>query len=127
MPNLVHLDISADDPERVGRFYRNVFGWKVDKLEGPAEYWLISTAGPGEPEGVGGGIAKRELPWQSVTPTIGVASVDDTEKRIVAEGGSIVLPKQLIPGVGHLLTFKDTEGNVFAALEAAPGNPFAGP
>ena len=31
----------------------------------------------------------------------------------------------LIPEVGYLVTFKDTEGNVFAVLEAIEGSPFA--
>jgi predicted enzyme related to lactoylglutathione lyase len=60
-----------------------------------------------------------------VTPTIDVASADDSAARIVAEGGTIVVPKMLIPGVGHLVTFKDTEGNVFAVLEALADSPFA--
>lgn len=127
MPNLVHLDIAADDPERAARFYNRVFGWRSQKLEGPTPYWLIATAAEGEPEGVGAGIAKREQAWQSVTPTIGVDSVDAYGKKIEEEGGAIVVPKTLIPGIGYLLTFKDPEGNVFAILEPVPGNPYAGP
>ena len=125
MPNFVHIDIAADDPERAIRFYNKVFGWRITKLEGPMPYWLIATAAPGEPEGIGAGVAAREAPWQSVTPTIDVDSVDTYQKKIETEGGTVIVPKTLIPGIGHLLTFKDTEGNVFAILEAVPGNPFA--
>ncbi|KAB2872753.1 MAG: hypothetical protein F9K43_07290 [Bauldia sp.] len=60
-----------------------------------------------------------------MTPTIDVASADDTAARITAAGGTIVQPKMLIPEVGYLVTFKDTEGNVFAVLEAIEGSPFA--
>jgi hypothetical protein len=125
MPNFVHIDIAADDPERATRFYERVFGWKIQKLEGPVPYWLIST-GEGMMPPVGAGVARREQPWQSVTPTIDVDSVDAYKKKIVAEGGTVVAPKALIPGIGYLLSFKDTEGNIFAILEAVPGNPFAG-
>ncbi len=125
MPNFVHIDIAADDPERATRFYEGVFGWKIQKLEGPVPYWLIATGEAMAPP-VGAGVAKREQPWQSVTPTIDVDSVDAYEKKIVAEGGTVVVPKALIPGIGYLLSFKDTEGNIFAILEAVPGNPFAG-
>jgi len=120
MPSFIHIDIAADDPERAGRFYEKVFGWTIQKLEGPTPYWLISTATSQEQDGIGGGIAKREEPWQSVTPTIGVESVDRYEAKIKAEGGTIIVPKNLIPGIGHLLSFRDTEGNVFAILEPVP-------
>jgi len=126
MPRFVHIDIAADDPERAVAFYAKVFGWTATKLEGPMPYWLIATD-PGDPTAVGAGVARREAAWQSVTPTIDVASADDSAARIVAEGGSIVVPKTLIPGVGYLVTFKDTEGNVFAVLEALPDSPFAAP
>ncbi len=122
MPNFVHIDIAADDPERATRFYARVFGWTINKLEGPVPYWLVSTgAAPATPTPpIGAGVARREAPWQGVTPTIDVDSVDAYEKRIVAEGGTVVVPKTEIPGIGHLLSFKDTEGNVFAILEPVP-------
>lgn len=125
MPNFVHIDIAADDPERATRFYERVFGWRIDKLEGPTPYWLVGTGQQMAPP-VGAGVARREQPWQSVTPTIGVDSVDAYERKIVAEGGVVVVPKTPIPGVGQLLTFKDTEGNIFAILEPVADNPFAG-
>jgi len=127
MPNFVHIDIAADDPERVTGFYNKVFGWNIQKLDGPTPYWLISTdVSPSGQAGIGAGVAKRELDWQSVTPTIDVPSVDEYAAKIEKEGGTIAVPKNLIPGVGYLLTFKDTEGNVFAILEAVESNEFAG-
>ena len=125
MPAFVHMDIAADDPERAARFYNRVFGWDITKLAGPVPYWLVTprTQAPAP----GAGIARRELAWQGITPTIDVESADDYAKKIVSEGGTIVIPKTTIPGVGDLVTFKDTEGNVLAILEAAPANAFAGP
>ena len=125
MPKFVHIDIAADDPERAAGFYEKVFGWGVRKLEGPVPYWLINPSD--DPSVLGAGIAKREQSWQSTAPTIEVPSADEYGARIVAEGGTIVRPKALIPGVGYLLTFKDTEGNVFAILEASADNRFAAP
>ena len=125
MPQFVHMDISADDPERAARFYERVFGWKITRLEGPTPYWLLTP-----PEGgtaPGAGIAARSAPWQGVTPTIDVASADLYADRIVKEGGTIFIPKTEIPGVGQLVTFKDTEGNVLAILEPATDSQFAAP
>lgn len=116
MPKFVHIDISADDPQRAADFYAKVFGWSVLKLEGPPPYWLIE---PPESSEVGAGVAKREEVWHGVTPTIEVSSADAYTEKIMAEGGTIVVPKTKIPFVGHLVTFKDTEGNVMAVLEPA--------
>ena len=33
---IVHFEIPADDPERAARFYRELFGWNVDRFEGSA-------------------------------------------------------------------------------------------
>lgn len=122
MPKFVHIDISADDPSRAAEFYRRAFGWSITKLEGPMPYWLLS-ADPANPDAVGGGIGQRSEPWQSVVPTIDVPSADQASAAIVDAGGSIVVPKTMIEGVGLLVTFKDTEGNILAALEASSPSP----
>ena len=49
--------------------------------------------------------------------TISVASVDRAIKAIEANGGTIVMPKATIPGVGTLIFFKDTEGNIAGAMQ----------
>ncbi len=36
-----------------------------------------------------------------------------TPNKIVANGGTIVVPKMPIPGVAWLVYAKDTEGNIF--------------
>lgn len=35
MPRVVFFDVAADDPERAIGFYRDVFGWKIEKWPGP--------------------------------------------------------------------------------------------
>ena len=118
MPKFIHIDISADDPSQAAEFYRRAFGWMATKLEGPMPYWLIATD-PTNPDAIGAGIGQRSEPWQTVAPTIDVPSADDAVTAITKAGGSIVIPKTLIEGIGHLVTFKDTEGNILSVLEAA--------
>ena len=43
MPRVIHFQISTDKPEDLTEFYEKVFGWKIRKLEGPVENWLIIT------------------------------------------------------------------------------------
>jgi len=53
---IVHFEIPADDVEKLAKFYRQLFGWKIEKWEG-IDYWMIETAPEGE--GVNGGMMKR--------------------------------------------------------------------
>jgi len=60
MPRVIHFEIPADNPDRAVEFYKQVFGWKFDKWQGPQDYWLITT-GKGEP-GIDGGMLRRPHP-----------------------------------------------------------------
>lgn len=123
MSGFVHVDIAADDPKRAAGFYNRVFGWSITKLDGPAPYWLAT---PADGKGPGAGIGQREQPWQGAIPTIDVDSAETVSDLVEREGGTILVPATSIPGVGKLVTFRDTEGNVLSALEAERDNPFAG-
>ena len=48
---------------------------------------------------------------------IGVENLDATIKAVERQGGKIEVPKDTIPGVGVLAYFRDTEGNLFGALQ----------
>jgi len=43
-------------------------------------------------------------------------SIDDYAEKVAAAGGTVALPKSIIVGVGALMFFRDTEGNVFGAI-----------
>jgi predicted enzyme related to lactoylglutathione lyase len=120
MSRVVHFEIPADNPERVAGFYKKVLGWEIQKWEGPVDYWLISTGKETEP-GIHGGIArKKDRPASGILVTAQVDSVDECLKKIIAAGGSIVVPKRVIPGVGYQAHFRDSEGNVIGIMENDP-------
>lgn len=121
MPRVVHFEISADDTGRAVEFYRGVFGWEFRQFGGPRDYWLVTTGEYGEP-GINGGVFRRDGPVNFVN-TVGVSSVDEFAAKVVEHGGKVVVPKMLIPGVGHLVYCQDTEQNVFGIIE---GDPSAG-
>lgn len=116
MNRVEHFDIYADEPERAINFYSDVFGWKIEKWEGPMDYWMVTT-GPADQVGINGGIGKRQDPSQSTINTIGVASLDEFIETITAAGGKVVAPKMAIPGVGYFALCQDTEGNSFGLME----------
>lgn len=118
MPRVVHFEIPADNPERAVEFYRKVFGWKIEKWEGPMEYWLVTTGEDKEP-GINGGIMSKETQKTTVN-TIDVPSVDSYIKKITEAGGKAVMPKTAVPGVGYMAYCVDTEGNVFGLMQSDP-------
>lgn len=116
MPKINHFEINAEDLPRAKSFYENVFNWKIEKWEGPIEYWII-TAGEEDEEGINGGLQKRENKEDSIFNYVGVESVDKTIKKIEDNGGEILKQKSPIPGVGYYAFFKDTEGNQLGIME----------
>lgn len=119
MPRVVHFEINSDDPERAVKFYQKVFGWKIEKWNGPVDYWLVTTGLKDQP-GINGGIMKRMNPQASTYNTVDVPSVDEFTKRIVESGGKVVVPKMAVPGVGYMAYCADTEDNVFGIMQEDP-------
>jgi len=121
MSRIVHFEIPAEKPEQTAAFYARVLGWQINKWTGPVDYWLVST-GPQDQPGIDGGIArKQDRPASGILVTAQVDSVDVTLRDVLAAGGSIVVPKRAIPGVGWQAHFRDPEGNVIGILENDPG------
>jgi predicted enzyme related to lactoylglutathione lyase len=112
-----HFELAADDPERLADFYRAVFGWQIDRWEGGAEdYWLVTTGDSGP--GINGGIGRKRPRFEGTTNTIGVDDVDAAVAAVERNGGSVVMPKTEIPGVGVLAYCADTEGTLFGLMQA---------
>lgn len=116
MSRIVHFEIPADDPQRAIEFYETVFGWRIEKWDGPLEYWLVMT-GPEDEPGIDGGLARREDPAMGVENIIDVQDLDTSLKAVSAQGGEIIRPKRAVPGVGWMAYIKDTEGNVFGLMQ----------
>jgi len=119
MPRVIHFELTADDPERATQFYSKVFGWQIQKWEGPQDYWLITTGEVGTP-GIDGAMMRRGDFSAPVVNTIDVPSVDEFVAKITANGGSVVAPKMPIPGIGYFAYCKDTEGNMFGVMQSDP-------
>jgi len=117
MPRPVHFEIPAENPERAMKFYRDVFKWSFTKWAGPTDYWIISTGQPGEP-GIDGGLMPRRDPAQPCVNTIAVPNLDASLQAVDQGGGTCVVPKMAIPGVGWLAYCKDTEGHIFGVMQS---------
>lgn len=133
---VVHFEIPANNPEKLSEFYKNLFGWKIEKVKmqassnhpgGQMDYWMIETrAGTAQnmekatsTPGTNGGMMKRMDANQKVTNYIMVESVDDFVKKTQQLGGKIIIPKTPIPDMGSFAVALDPEGNPFGMFETA--------
>ncbi|MCC6543080.1 MAG: VOC family protein [Nitrospirae bacterium] len=119
MPRVTHFEISAAEPERAISFYNEVFGWKINKWEGPIEYWLVATGEKEEP-GIDGGIMRRGQFTENVVNSIEVPDIDEYIDKVEKAGGKVTQPKMSITGVGYAAYLKDTEGNTFGIMQYDP-------
>lgn len=124
MPKVVHFEIPAEDLDRAKNFYGSIFGWELQDMEG-MDYTIVRTVAvdeqqmPTEPGAINGGMMRRSADTPSPVLTIDVHSIDEALKRIEEAGGSVVRPRQEIPGMGAYAYFKDTEGNTLGLWETA--------
>jgi len=116
--SIVWFEIPADDVGRAKSFYSKLFGWKMDKLPAPMEYWHMDTGGAdASPDG---GLMKRQNPGQQgITNYVGVASVEKAAAKVEKLGGKICMPKQTVPHMGYFAICQDPEGNMFGVWEKA--------
>ena len=121
MPNnLASFAIHVDDVNRARRFYEAVFGWVFEPW-GPPGFYLIHTGDEASP-GIQGLMHKRQVPrtgtgLNGIEPSFSVDDVDAIAALVEANGGTITYAKGVIPTVGALIRFLDTEGNDIGAMQ----------
>lgn len=120
MNRITHFELVTSDFEKTATFYRAVFGWKVEKWEGPVDYWLIDSGDETTP-GINGGLMPAGGPFSGTVNTIEVEDIDAAIAKVKANGGEMIFEKDVIPGVGYLAYFKDNMGIIVGLHQAAPG------
>ena len=126
MGRVVHFEIHASDMDRAERFYRDVFGWDVQRFDGPIDYRLLNTGAKNE-AGIDGALVERRGTGTdgegdaviAFVCTVQVEDIKTTEQKVREAGGEQVVDRQEIPDVGQLSYFKDSEGNIFGAMQPA--------
>ncbi len=105
--SIVHVDLSAKDSKAAGKFYADIFGWKVEAWEG-SDYVTFQS----EPN-MGGGfnVIDKDHKAGEIIPYILVEDIDAMLAQVKAHGGKTVQGKTEIAGVGHYALFEDPSGN----------------
>ena len=121
MPSsLRHFAINADDVPRAKAFYEDVFGWTFTPW-GPPGFYQTRSTGEGHLGALQGrrDVAGVKMPGMELT--FAVDDIKATVQAIEAKGGTVLMPPFRIEGVGELMFFRDTEGNVAGAMQYEAG------
>lgn len=108
--NVVHVEMSAANLEAAGKFYQELFGWKLQHV--PEMNYTLWEAG----DGTGGGFnpVSEENPAGQVLVYIDSDDIEADLKKVAQLGGKILHEKMEIPQTGWFGIFQDPTGNVLA-------------
>jgi predicted enzyme related to lactoylglutathione lyase len=106
--NVVHVEIPSVNVEAAGRFYQELFGWKLQHM--PEMNYTMWEDG----SGAGGGFPQvsEETPAGRVLIYIDSDDIEADLKKAVQLGGKVIHPKMEIPQTGWFGMFEDPSGNV---------------
>jgi len=110
----IHFEFNSPEPDKTCDFFKNVFGWSFNAWESPEEYFLATT-GQDAP-GINGGVMRSRDGQPRTVNTIDVESVDEASTKIADAGGTVVVPKMAIPGVGWVAYCLDPTGVLFGVF-----------
>ncbi len=117
---LTHFAIHIDDIERAKNFYEGVFDWGFTSY-GQSDFLQIKADKTENGELIGALQSRKYSPLKErimgYECSISVKSVDDIIKRVEDNGGKTLMPKTVIPFVGWITKFLDTEGNLVCAMQ----------
>lgn len=122
---LRHFAINADDVARARGFYARAFGWTWTPW-GPPDFFQTRTAGKSL---MGALQARRPIGGHAMPDielTFGVDDLDATCAAISGAGGDLIMAPFTIQGVGRLVFFRDSEGNIAGVMQYEPGMTPAG-
>jgi predicted enzyme related to lactoylglutathione lyase len=117
---IVHIEIPAVNTSAAGKFYGDVFGWKI---EADQVYNYVQFQSEGGPGGgfVQPGQEGAPIPYKPDRLLVYLATddINATLATIETHGGKTVLPKTEIPHVGWWAVFTDPTGNHLALFTPA--------
>ncbi len=114
---VTHFEIYGNDLNNLAEFYRQLFGWEIEKVAG-LDYFQIQTGSPDAAAGIRGGLLNRPIPGpRSWVHYVSVDSIDKTIERIQSMGGKVVREKAAVPKVAWHAIVEDPEGNIFAIYQ----------
>ena len=106
--NIVHVEIPAANVEAAGKFYHELFGWKIQHDAGMN--YTMWEAGSGDEYG-GFPQVSDENPAGQVLVYIHSDDIEADLKNVEKLGGKVLQQKAEIPQTGWFGIFQDPTGN----------------
>ena len=111
---VVFFEITGPDGTALQSFYSEVFGWAVESRPFPG-YAYISTDQAGVQAG---GIREEPQAPPERVLYIRVPDLQAAVDRVVAHGGTVLIPPTEVPGIITFALFKDPAGNTTGLVKA---------
>ncbi len=112
---VVHWELGAKDAAKMGAFYGELFGWKIEH-NAAMNYRMVDTGD----QGLGGGIRQNDKVSMPPYVTFYV-QVDDLQAyldKVEQLGGKTMVPPTVIPNMGAFALFTDPEGQMLGLFKA---------
>lgn len=117
--SVTHFEIFAEDLAGLAQFYRDLFGWRIEKAAG-VDYFRIQT-GSADDKTVNGGMMHRPIEGpKSWVHYVQVEALDESIERVKSLGGRLIRVKAAVPKTAWYAVVEDPEGNIFAMWQPDP-------
>lgn len=110
---IVHFEFQTKDGAALAKFYADTFGWETQNIPDAGNYQMVNT-GEGS---LGGGINTTD----QMSGTLIYVQCDDIHEGVAkaeANGATVVMPVESIPGMVTMALLSDPQGNVFGLVDA---------
>jgi predicted enzyme related to lactoylglutathione lyase len=102
---IVFFDIAGPDAAQLKNFYAQIFGWSIDAA------LAIDAASTGGLRGT-----LRQDPAEKIL-YLGTSDINAVLAQITKAGGSVDVPRMVVPGVVTFALFRDPAGNRMGLVE----------
>lgn len=111
---IVHIEFSTKNLVATGKFYSDLFGWKVEQI--PEMNYATFAAEPGP----GGGFnpISDTNPAGTTLVYVGTDDIEASLAKAVSLGGKVLRSKTEIPSMGWFGIFQDPDGNTVALYKS---------
>lgn len=116
---VVHFEIIGNDPDRLRRYYGDLFGWSFDtpspvapEVSEPDRYGFLDLVTSDDGTGIRGGIGGGEAYESHAVFYVGVPDVEAALRRAESLGGTRVMGPVRSPSGLVVGQFTDPEGSL---------------
>jgi uncharacterized protein len=114
-----NFEIYGDDLEALAAFYRELFGWRVERAEG-VDYWRIAIDADSTPLTAGGITRRPAFAQEGWLNFVEVQALDATLQGAERLGGKVLKEKTATPRRAWHAVIADPAGNAFLVWQADP-------